>query len=50
MGQRLRLKGKGIKKGNKKGDLYVQVAIKIPTERNEQIEKAIAALEALYEE
>jgi DnaJ-class molecular chaperone len=49
-GQRMRLKGKGIKKGDKKGDLYVQLMLKIPTGRNEQIEEAVAALEALYDE
>jgi DnaJ-class molecular chaperone len=47
-GQRLRLKGKGVKKGDKSGDLYVYVDIKIPTDKTEGTQKAVEALEERY--
>jgi curved DNA-binding protein len=44
-GQALRLKGKGVKRGQKQGDLYVRFLIKLPTQDSEAIEKAVATLE-----
>lgn len=49
-GQRLRLKGKGIKKGESAGDLFVRIDIKIPKRENEKIYKAINVLEEAYED
>ncbi len=47
-GQKMRLRGKGVQKGNKKGDLYIKILIKIPQKRNRKIEKAIESLEGQY--
>jgi curved DNA-binding protein len=47
-GTKLRLKGKGIKKGKKDGDLYLRIAIKIPTSDNKKTKDAIEALEKQY--
>lgn len=47
-GSKLRLRGKGIKKGHEAGDLYVDVAIMIPRNRNKKTEEAIDAIEKCY--
>lgn len=47
-GQKMRLKGKGVRKGNKKGDLYVQIVLRIPEKRDKETEKVIEKLESLY--
>jgi curved DNA-binding protein len=44
-GQVARLKGKGVKRQNQQGDLYVRFEIKLPTVESAGIEKAIQALE-----
>lgn len=44
-GQVARLKGKGVKRGNRTGDLYVRFLIKLPDAESTEIEKAIDALE-----
>ena len=47
-GQKLRLKGKGIVKGKKKGDLYIQIDIKLPDSRDQKTKETIDRLEELY--
>ena len=44
-GQEARLKGKGVKRAGKHGDLYVRFLIKLPTEDSEAIEQAVTTLE-----
>ncbi len=48
-GQRMRLKGKGVKKGSNKGDLFVQLNVAIPTKRDKKTKKAIEKIEEMYE-
>jgi curved DNA-binding protein len=48
-GQVARLKGKGVKRQNQQGDLYVRFAIRLPTKESAAVEKAIDALEAAME-
>jgi len=43
-GQETRLKGKGVKRQNERGDLYVRFAIRLPTTDSPALEKAAAAL------
>jgi curved DNA-binding protein len=45
-GQEMRLKGKGVKRGAKQGDLYVRFLVKLPAQDSEEIEQAVATLEA----
>jgi curved DNA-binding protein len=45
-GQEMRLKGKGVKRGPKQGDLYVRFLVKLPAQDSEEIEKAVDALES----
>lgn len=45
-GQSVRLKGKGVKRQNKQGDLYVRFLIKLPEKESPELEKAIDTLEA----
>lgn len=45
-GQRARLKGRGVKRKEKVGDLYVRFSVKLPRERTPEVEQAIATLEA----
>lgn len=47
-GTRLRLRGKGMKKGKEKGDLYINIAIEIPKKRDERTEKMIEAMSECY--
>jgi curved DNA-binding protein len=44
-GQELRLKGKGVKRASKQGDLYVRFLVKLPVQDSEDIEKAVSVLE-----
>ncbi len=44
-GQVARLKGKGVKRQNQQGDLYVRFEIKLPESESAEVEKAIDALE-----
>jgi curved DNA-binding protein len=44
-GQELRLKGKGVKRAGKQGDLYVRFLIKLPAQDSAAIEEAVATLE-----
>ena len=43
-GQVTRLKGKGVKRQNQQGDLYVRFAIKLPIKDSPAVEKAVDAL------
>ncbi|HVY27968.1 MAG TPA: DnaJ C-terminal domain-containing protein [Polyangiaceae bacterium] len=45
-GQELRLKGKGVKRGQKQGDLYVRFLVKLPAQDSPEIEAAVATLES----
>ena len=40
-GARLRLRGKGVKRGKKTGDLYVELDVRLPERPDAQLEKAI---------
>lgn len=40
-GKRLRLKGKGVKRGDEIGNMYVSLKLMLPTERDAELEKAI---------
>ena len=44
-GQVARLKSKGVKRGNKTGDLYVRFLIKLPDAESTEIDRAIETLE-----
>lgn len=44
-GQEMRLKGKGVKRGQKQGDLYVRFLVKLPAQDSEEIDQAVATLE-----
>lgn len=44
-GQEARLKGKGVKRAGKQGDLYVRFLIKLPAQDSPVIEQAVATLE-----
>jgi curved DNA-binding protein len=45
-GQELRLKGKGVKRASKQGDLYVRFLIKLPAQESDEIEAAVTTLES----
>jgi curved DNA-binding protein len=45
-GQEMRLKGKGVKRGQKQGDLYVRFLVKLPAQDSEAIDEAVAVLES----
>lgn len=45
-GQELRLKGKGVKRAQKQGDLYVRFMVKLPAQDSPEIEAAVATLES----
>ncbi|MDF3064859.1 MAG: hypothetical protein K0R38_460 [Polyangiaceae bacterium] len=45
-GQEMRLKGKGVKRASKQGDLYVRFLVKLPAQDSEAIDQAIATLES----
>jgi curved DNA-binding protein len=44
-GQVARLKGKGVKRKNETGDLFVRFQVKLPTADSAEVEKAIETLE-----
>jgi len=47
-GARMRLKGKGVKRGQEQGDLYVELEVKLPEQPDEALAKALEASDALY--
>jgi curved DNA-binding protein len=44
-GQEVRLKGKGVKRAGKQGDLYVRFMVKLPAKDSDEIEQAVTTLE-----
>jgi curved DNA-binding protein len=44
-GQEMRLKGKGVKRAGKQGDLYVRFLVKLPVQDSEAIDAAVTTLE-----
>lgn len=44
-GQRMRLRGKGVKRGERQGDLYVQFLVRLPEERSPALEEAAKILD-----
>lgn len=48
-GQKMRLKGKGVKQGKKQGDLYVQLYIALPSRNDETADRIVKEMESLYE-
>jgi molecular chaperone DnaJ len=51
-GQRLRLRGKGIRDAKSKttGDLYVRLLVQVPKDGGEKVRRAVADLEECYED
>lgn len=49
-GQLLRLKGKGVKRKESIGDLYVRFLVKLPTTSSAEVKRAIEVLEAAMDE
>ncbi|MBW2278101.1 MAG: hypothetical protein JRF63_11440, partial [Deltaproteobacteria bacterium] len=47
-GQKLRVKGHGVRGSGAAGDLFVQLSIRIPTARDTNVEEAIDKLEQMY--
>lgn len=47
-GTKMRIRGKGIRQGEQRGNLYVVVNIKIPKTENEILDKAIEEIEKYY--
>jgi curved DNA-binding protein len=45
-GQELRLKGKGVKRAQKQGDLYVRFMVKLPAQDSPEIDAAVDTLES----
>jgi DnaJ-class molecular chaperone len=51
-GQRLRLRGRGVKdaKGKATGDLYVRVQVHVPRDGGDKVRRVVEELEPLYGE
>ncbi len=49
-GQRLRLRGKGVKDTKQPGDLYVRLLVQVPKNGDDRVRNAVSELEKLYEE
>jgi molecular chaperone DnaJ len=47
-GSRLRLRGKGIARGRERGDLYVEVDVRLPERRDEVLAQALRAASSAY--
>lgn len=48
-GQRLRLRGKGIRRGARTGDLYVVLQVVLPTQASEEVRRAVEVLDRAYD-
>jgi DnaJ-class molecular chaperone len=48
-GQKLRLRGQGVRKNGRRGDLYAEIMVKVPEKRDEETKKAVGILEEKYE-
>jgi molecular chaperone DnaJ len=49
-GAKLRLRGKGVARGDTTGDLIVTLQIRVPERRSEEIEKLVSEIDKQYEE
>lgn len=49
-GQRLRLKGKGVQRGKKQGDLIVELSVRLPDQEDAELAAALAGAASLYTE
>lgn len=47
-GTRLRLKGKGVKRGQEQGDLYVELEVRLPDREDAGLAEALKASDSLY--
>jgi molecular chaperone DnaJ len=47
-GTRLRLKGKGVKRGQQQGDMYVELQLRLPEVEDEALKQALEASDSLY--
>jgi len=47
-GTRLRLKGKGVKRGAEQGDLFVEIELRLPDKEDSAVAEALKASEQLY--
>jgi molecular chaperone DnaJ len=47
-GQKLRLRGKGVTRGSKTGDLYVELQVRVPEGGDEQLAAALRGTDRLY--
>lgn len=48
-GQELRLRGKGVTRGERHGDLYVKLNVRLPEKQDEELAKAARQADAAYE-
>lgn len=48
-GQKLRLRGKGVRRGKEHGDFYVQIEVRVPDRPDPAISEALRAAEAGYQ-
>jgi molecular chaperone DnaJ len=49
-GQRLRLRGRGVQRGSKRGDLFVELQIRMPDRVDEELSKALRDADEAYTE
>jgi curved DNA-binding protein len=49
-GNRLRLRGKGIARGEERGDLFVLVEVRLPEQRDARLSEALREAKTLYGE
>jgi curved DNA-binding protein len=47
-GSKLRLRGKGIERGNQRGDLYIDLDVRLPDRPDEQLARAIREASDAY--
>ena len=48
-GSKLRLRGKGVQRGNETGDLYVRLEVRLPDQIDEELEEAVEKAESSYQ-
>ena len=47
-GQKLRLRGKGVKRGDKVGDLYVELEVRVPDQQDDDLARALERSDSAY--